>query len=1712
MSKQFFNYISEMLVKQLNGQVSPGDRYYLQMDDPQEIQYIVDAMEILNGVERFPYKHESGSTYDTFAINLNGVKLVVASTSSGVTPDFLVTLRNEVGDQKGIWQDTSLLSLVSEQLDSIQGGSSDLQKEGMPLHPQSLYHYLTDEITNSVLEKVDQVILQENLNKLIEDQYLQQVSLLDFKDIFEVLEKGSIQDKDYVNFGLFKDYDLVKKPGKELNKRLRDNRELFEYVRKAHEFSTSIEDDLDKKFSSKGVNELKKEDWTEVSFSIVYTAWEDKEKENKNAKVNLSELKVPDFKFWDRPQKETTAGNRKRQIVIFNTEQKETVSLQAKFEVSGSATKSLSSNFTKVQKQFQSYVTTKVGNKNLNIDIRCSPNDVTFARVNYKHENKASLGAEFNIVILPFGEGYLESVKTRYTVNPSKKFVEIKTDDELKIGSSSDEQQIDITEDKQSIQLNNEDESLALCPQADAFNDEGQLTILLEIENSPPLSILLNNESPDATPIRALRIWRLKRELQKDFVYDNNKLTIGNREFFTHSEYTRFLAWEDEFIKNKMLAARLESDLIVDEPLSVSGPLKESFLKLLSYFETNKTVPTLSYVSEGYRSVATNFLSDFLDQILNVSGSPAKERIDLLRLGTLKSNNGIFLTPFNPLVIAYQLQVNEVLDDLEIEQSILERLKPDALLPFIYDDKNRLYKPDPENSLKEWVKYKPVNQVTISDASSYLAKVVEDKFKQFEEHFKYLFLEGSNAPLKINIVNVNNDHEILKGILNWLIARIDKKGPEQINPIEASLYLKEVQDTAFDEFSSLKEPEEVSHKYNVKLKAKNYDEYDMLRFIRQSLRYFKFNTNVELKYAHLTFYKMMGEENIVFHPMNEMITGVSLDGLLSSVPSMKSQDSYKSGFGIKAYEDSDSQLLKVIKGLNELAANCNNQGFNAYSKSQSIMSRTTIDDEETLESLFNSSYWVTFLDPTVDLDFFQSYQRNLVVIHYSDQYTSSSRYDAITVTDKSSQYNNAIKEFLHKHDINVDDHEVNQVIKAFNAFNGEWLLRIVGSKGYYDKEKLSIISAIKYSLTYFNHKDIMWVPISLEEVLRVAGAVGLNKKNGVFTAKNLGVSGSHSDDLLLIGLETDKKEVKLHFYPIEVKIGHNNSAVIDKAKEQLRNTKKLFEENLTKVDVNGKNNFNHQFYRQFFVQLLIANMNKLKQSGLWDEKSYSISNDVRYKLLSDQFEVSEQFIPIIGKGAIVSFERERYVRTVDFEDQITILNLPESDGFKGIVEPVHTLANDIVAEKTDFPIDNLLYYNYKYNSIEEDDEFQEYVVGKHTLEHEHEDKPIKDDIEEPLTFPENNLEDVRVLIGEAVGSNKKIYWEYGNKQLANRHMLISGKSGQGKTYFMQCLLLEQALHHISSIIIDYTEGFLPNQLEVEFVESLGEKLSQSIVYNEGFPINPFKKNMRNIGGIELQETETDIAERIKSVFSAVYSSLGIQQLNAIYEATKKGVGKYGDQMTLTQLKFELEELGTSYAQKTLSQISNLIDRNPFRSGKEEMDWGKIINSDGTVNVIQLTGYPRDVQLMITEFILWDLWNYSVRNGNKDYPIPVVMDEAQNLDHRENSPSARILTEGRKFGWSGWYATQFLKSQLDSDELARLQNSSQKIYFSPPEQEVSTIANSLAKDKEDKRYWEQKLSSLKKGQCIVHAPIRLPNGELSNPVTQVVNISSLNSRI
>ncbi|WP_188207540.1 DNA phosphorothioation-dependent restriction protein DptH [Alkalibacillus aidingensis] len=1757
MSNQFYNYIVTVLLDYFkNINVKSGERYYLQLDSDSEVEQLINSILNVTDTVPFTYKHELGEEYKTFAIQFSDHKLVVAHTSENVKPDFLVTLRNLVGEQKEEkFKNTSLISIVSEQLDSIKGGSSDLEKEGMPLHPQELFKNLKEEIESSTLEKVDRIILRENLDSLMKDQPFQQTTFFEFEDIFSTLEKGFIDDSEYYKFGIFRDPDLGSFPGNEQKKRLQMNRELFDYVKRVHDYGLD-KDELENMFSPLGVNQLEKEDWHQTLFPKVDRFHEEYKRLNKKLKVEVEELKVKDkLKYWDKPFNDNAAGKRKRHIVIFNPELLPEIEITTTFNLSGNIS-SLENSFLKIDKKSQKYVDVETKKKNIVGTIKPPKSKPVFVKYTYKHDNKASLGVELNIAVLPIYPIDIDNYKSKYLVDHKKEVIDINYEDsELIFGDGMNQSVVEVTEQDQEVEYT-EDDKLTIVPEPEVFNDNDELYLKIRFNNIP-IPFLFRNELPDSTPITGQRIWKLIRENGRDFqwIRENNRLILENQEFYFHSEYRSYFEWEQEMVEWGIKAGYFDSDQLSPIDIKLSENLRESYSRFITYFKSRNSIPSLSTVTEDLKERAIEYINQYQKEIESFENGVAagKKGLDLFKLGTIQTNGAVYFSPLHPLMIAYKLKYFDLLGSEELENSIISRLSPNSLIPFIYDDKEVLYKPDHQNAAAEWMIFKPVSEVTVSDANQYLAKVVKDKINQFKMHFSYLFIEKSQAPLQINVINISNDYEVIRGLLQWMIDVIDDYGPQSLKPIEVTLYKSKLLESSFDLYARTETVSEFEDNFDIKLKSDQYESEDVLRMIREKLFFFKRDPKTEYRYSHISFYKMNAQEHKAVQPMKDMKSGIAIDGIYSSVPSMKDEETYRSGFGTKTYSiTDDNPLTTTAYYVNELAANLRNSGNDSYRKGEVIFSRTSNTDDKELEKVFKASYWVTFLDPTIDLDYFNNYDGNLVVIHYSDQYSSSSRYDAITVTDKSDQYFAVIKEFLKQKDVEGTNENVHNTIKAFNTFNGEWLLRIIGSSGHLDREKLSIISAIKYSVSYLDHPNILWIPISLEEVLRVAGTVSLNKSEGIFTAKNLGVKGSHSDDLLLIGIEEEEGQLSLHFYPVEVKIGINRGAVLDKAKNQVKQTKSLLMNTLT--DEMGET-FKGRFYRNFFTQLLISNSQKLDQSEFWNEKGYGLSDDVIEKLNKDEYVVSNKLKEHIGDGAILSFQKDAHYRSADLNDDVLQINLTEYDGYNGLVYPIKDMRHWIQEQPNDFIKEDMISYNYRpegkreginsenpkdYRSghvegqsselvgeikskveLEEkvDINFKENVslsnnenrISNESETNEMDEQEIHSTIDDSITGKRLHLHDTRLLIGKAENSNKYIYWEYGNKGLANRHLLISGKSGQGKTYFMQCLLLEKAKRGIPSIVIDYTEGFLPNQLEPEFVEYLGHKIKQKIVYNEKFPINPFSKNVRDIGGIELPESDTDVAERIKSVFSAVYSSLGIQQQNAIYDATLSGLELYGEQMNLERLKELLENDGSNYSKTALSQIRPLLDRNPF-SHNDTINWEDIISSDGEVFIIQLTAFPRDVQLMITEFILWDLWNYSVQFGDKENPMPVIMDEAQNLDHTEKSPSARILTEGRKFGWSGWYATQFLKSQLNADELARLQNSSQKVYFAPPEQELSNIASSLSKEPHEKKQWEHKLSDLRKGQCIVHGPILKANGELTNPTINVVNITPLSDRI
>lgn len=101
-----------------------------------------------------------------------------------------------------------------------------------------------------------------------------------------------------------------------------------------------------------------------------------------------------------------------------------------------------------------------------------------------------------------------------------------------------------------------------------------------------------------------------------------------------------------------------------------------------------------------------------------------------------------------------------------------------------------------------------------------------------------------------------------------------------------------------------------------------------------------------------------------------------------------------------------------------------------------------------------------------------------------------------------------------------------------------------------------------------------------------------------------------------------------------------------------------------------------------------------------------------------------------------------------------------------------------------------------------------------------------------------------------------------------------------------------------------------------------------------------------------------------------------------------------------------------------------------------------------------------------------------------------------------------LTEGRKFGWSAWFATQSLKI-LKDDEVVRLLQASFKLYFKPTDDEMTKISKQI--DVTGDGNWLSVIQGLQKGQCIVVGDRMLANGKVGAVSPTVTNVLSFENR-
>jgi len=806
---------------------------------------------------------------------------------------------------------------------------------------------------------------------------------------------------------------------------------------------------------------------------------------------------------------------------------------------------------------------------------------------------------------------------------------------------------------------------------------------------------------------------------------------------------------------------------------------------------------------------------------------------------------------------------------------------------------------------------------------------------------------------------------------------------------------------------------------------------------------------------------------------------------------------------------------------------------------------------DVIGAIHSKSEWVICIDPSVDDRLIRDsgkknqLQREIigfgsgVGISGEENYTIST--EQFSLNDIEIKLRDSIKQLIADRKWTEEDYQdiAKGTMKVALELSGLSLVRATGAADQYIRDFMA------YALT----RKI----IGKDENLLCDTLVTLDAYRHWF---DFAESGVRPDLLWLKANLGQDKRLRLNLHLIECKMGNRSEDLLIKAKHQINNGLSVLVKAF-KPNFQGKQKLDDDKpdRRYWWMQLhrLIAAKAKIdsyheKQVISALEKLAEGDYDISWNASVIAFWIDDELCTIkktgtwnnpetsTGKANVFSIGRN-YIKVLaqsTYENSSIIAEyldepLPEEENIMQQIEDIDLPPSP---EDEDYqPMDTLADWN---DDEFEDDEgdatpsWNEDTTPESQQEVTLEDKPNKEqklwnEVEEPekkdvIDFIIPKIPE-RILLGKTT-SGKEVYWEFGHDNLANRHVVIFGTSGMGKTYAIQCILCELARQNQNSLVIDYTDGFVPNNIEPAakpFITNEG----QTFIYNDPLPINPFKAQISEQSGMKFKDTPLTISKRVSSIFKNVYD-LGTQQLPFTIEVIQTGIERYGDEFNLDKmLEMFYEYLDNplytkTTVQTTITKLKPFITSKPFLVNRSEIGWNELFaDAKNRSRVFQFHKVDKHSSRAIIEFVLWDLYNYVSSYGGKHLPKVIVLDEVQNLDLGQDAPVAKYLTEGRKHGLALITATQTVKGVggVSDAKVSRLFQAELKLFFKPTENEMKEHAQLLNNAISDipVKEWTNRLAKLQKGECwVLGRHLDELTGELRLKA-QKIRISSLEDR-
>jgi DNA phosphorothioation-dependent restriction protein DptH len=1674
----------------LKGRIKAGEKYHIKFEKQDDVDTLYQSLRD-NAAILFP-ELELGSytynDYNSYYITFKKTKLIIAAHPNG---DFLTGLRNNFDKVEDFADNAAILFIHSTQLESINKGATSFSARSMPFHIDSIRDHIIrtfEEDQENDFSKTHKEFIRQILKIDTADYQIESKSLFDLKKYINILVKGKLSKEDFNVLGLFPDKKILLEdvPAAEIKHRLSKNNKWFTEMTRAEQLGF-LPDYLAAKFDRSGQNKLSNiEKWPDVYVEELIKSEENRELIQFNDYVcDQGEITPDGETFWEKEEGLTTLKSQIRNIIIFNPGYREKLGFKLDFKKKPNLKYLNHASAFKVN--FKA-IDAELSEDTNRIDLIFNVSDPTaFASTQIEYvEQKEGKSNEtiFKILIAPIQWKMFDGIKAIYKVvkpNTKRIGIELYSNDEIIFNDQGLESELITFQPDTKYDL---DESIRLTLKlADLeYTDDSKFPFTLSWNRKAIYALVVTNATKP-TVLSGWEVWKRKFASKKSVLYSKREdpknpsnhiisLEHATKLYYPHRLYKEDLLLEEKFVELGLTS--LEEDKHGGYGLAedfLPQEIKGVFDEIIGYFRSTiggryRLLPSTTHIDEKLAEIYKRYTEIYFSLLAKIQANEAlsKQHLALLNLGTIKkwSDMGrLMFTPLHPLMVSYQLMIRENVAIKELSDEIIQKFTPLNLLPFINNGSNQrdyFIAVDQAHS-PEWLYYVNAQIEGQSINRRNVPEMMSEKIKEFVKHFSYLYID-QDAPIRLNLINLGDCKEALQGVFAYFISSVrelvaSSKSPEEIYPLHINIYGSGSYVTKFEQFSRFDDIESIKKVFEIDLGAikKLVEPEDLLKLYHQKVRFFvkegDTNSVDEFEYAHLSFHQFAEKDlERADNDTKEVSTGISLNGIFSDLPSIYSNGNYRTGYGVRSLPDSgQSQLVKISRQLNAIA---NVSGTaTIFKPNYSFASVVNLDTRTKLKKIYDSSQWVTFINPMVDLSFFKS-ETDVVIIHYTDHYNNSSGYDSITITNKWEQYKFILNDYLKDKVENIGAH-IKPIINMFNAVNGYWLLKLgsQNSREKIDKEKISILSAVKEMLAILDHPKIAWVMLSLEEILRVTGAAGLKQSEGLFSAKNLNKSGMLSDDLLAVGIEEIENDIILYFYPIEVKLGHNQSEVLKKGEYQGAQTYDLLRTTLTQDGFNGK------LYRNYFAKLILNAAQKLSLYGVWPEYSHRWDQieKLRGRLLNDDFTLGtlEDFI---GNFAVLSFKESSNFskRSIKLSESFMMINLYDSDGLNDLTKSVKQLRDRYTDQDAiGIKAEDLLETKYVFNGkkllassivaivdspkVGEDD----------TVDSTSDFPNLSEQKEGAEVVKATDFGPLKILFGHRESNGLPLEWyPTSSDKVLHTNTGIIGTMGTGKTQFTKSIVTQFFRNSASNLsgkkigilIFDYKGDYIKK----DFVEATNAKIYEL----DRLPYNPLALA---IGEKPKKKLPVHTASTFLETLSKAYNLGHVQtlELKEILSEAYENAGIYKDDITswnkpaptmndVFELYLSNEKVKKDSLYAALDKLNDFEIFEPI-STKTTPLYDLI---DG-VTIINLNGYSTEIQNLVVAITLdqfyaqMQIHGHSELSGNiRQINKLILVDEADNFLSKNFESLRKILKEGREYGVGTILSTQFLNHFSTSD--------------------------------------------------------------------------------